>query len=81
MPNRYWIYAADRSQVVIHRSDCSWCHDGKGRDGTAPHISRDWYGFYATRGAAADAVDAMGWEIYSGSCCPESRLRPSRPTQ
>ena len=38
------------------------------------HIAPNWYGFYASRGAATDAIGETGWEHAPATCCPESGL-------
>ena len=55
---RYWIYlGSPGDSIVIHRSDCGKCNDGKGVHRTLTHgIAPSWRGPYLTRGAAMDAV-------------------------
>lgn len=67
---RYWIYTGTSGVSVLHRSDCGNCGDGKGRfPGTVTHhIAPDWYGFYATRGAAIDAAASLGNEVREDVC-------------
>ena len=65
---RYWIYIGVSGTATVHRSDCGHCNDGKGRESRAAHIETHWYGFYATRGAAIDAVDILGYQLNEDVC-------------
>ena len=65
---RYWMYVGEWGVARIHRSDCGQCVDGKGPFQRAPHIGRDWYGFYPTRGTAIDAATATGYNIDEHLC-------------
>lgn len=65
---RYWIYIGVGGTGTVHRSDCGHCNDGRGRDKTAQPVAEMWRGFYATRGAAIDAVDILGYEVNEDSC-------------
>ena len=71
MPILYWVNAYEPSAATIHRSSCGYCKDGKGpTGGILPHIALNWYGPYASRGAALDVIEAKGWEPYPLKCCP-----------
>ena len=66
---RYWLYTGTPGVTTLHRSDCGNCGDGKGRiPGTTTHIAQDWYGFYATRGAAIDAAASLGNQVREDVC-------------
>ena len=65
---RYWIYTGTPGVVMLHRSDCGRCKDGKGPVQDADHIGFNWYGFYPTRGTAIDAAASLGQKVSEDVC-------------
>ena len=65
---RYWLYVGNPGVAMLHRSDCGRCNDGRGNRPDNDHTKVNWYGFYATRGAADDAARSGGWELSEDIC-------------
>ena len=59
----YWIYADARSGTV-HKKNCVTVQR---------RAQEGWHGLYATKGAAYDAIEALGGKVWNcGSCRPIS---------
>lgn len=64
----YWINLAEPDFGTIHRASCTYT---EGRE-----TDENWWGIYATLGAAVDAVlgSYPGRKAWEGRCCIAPRL-------
>ena len=64
--HRYWLYLTSPTAARIHREDCTSCTPTSLDDEATPPVN--WYGFYATRGAAYDAARVKREKVLDCSC-------------
>jgi hypothetical protein len=64
----FYVYDNTRNRRArVHRSSCSWCNDGRGRDGMADPDNGRFYGPFATYREAASS-EPMRTRNDTGDC-------------
>lgn len=64
----FYVYDNTRNRRArVHRSSCSWCNDGRGRDGMADPDNGRFYGPFATYRQAASS-EPMRTRSDTGDC-------------
>ena len=65
----FYVYDNARNRRArVHRSGCSWCKDGQGRDGMANPDNGRFYGPFATYPGSHNTPDPRRTRTDAGDC-------------
>ncbi|MBI1328210.1 MAG: hypothetical protein GC136_11315 [Alphaproteobacteria bacterium] len=69
----YWVYENwTHEKAVVHKSECTFCRDGKGLHGTSGNGNDKWHGPFVSKEAALETADQTERQLKKCCeiCCP-----------